>query len=406
MRSDCVNMVMVGIGGYGAYCLELARQVGEGGRLRLAAVIDPMAEDSPQWPRLAAEGVPSFPGLAEYGRSGLAADLAVIASPIAFHADQSAEALAMGMNVLCEKPMAATIEDAYRMRAARDTAGKFLEIGYQWSFSRAIQGLKRDVLAGRLGAPLRLLTWVGWPRTSAYYGRNTWAGRLRDDAGRWVLDSPVNNATAHYLHNMLYVIGPALERSATPVAITAECYRANPIENYDAACCRVETRERAEILFFAAHCVGEEAGPVFRFIFEDATVDYAAHGDIVARFADGREVNYGNPDRDPARKLAHCVERCRAECGAGPVCGPEAAMAHTLCVGGLRDIPIRDLGPEWIECRAHDEGATLTFVPWLNEAMRRGFESSRLFSEMGVPWAGPAMRIPLALPEETQADPR
>jgi predicted dehydrogenase len=390
-----IDVALIGIGGYGAYNLELVRQLQGAGRVRLAAVIDPMAEKSPHWPGLMAEGIPSFPTLAEFKRAGVAADLAVISSPIAFHAEQSCEALAMGMNVLCEKPMAATIEDAYRMRAVRDASGKFLEIGYQWSFSRAIQDLKRDILAGRLGAPLRLLTSVGWPRTSAYYGRNTWAGRLRDDAGRWVLDSPVNNATAHYLHNMLYVIGPALERSATPVAITAECYRANPIENYDAACCRVETREKAEILFFTAHCVQEEVGPVFRFIFENATVEYKPRGNILARFSDGREADYGNPDLDPVRKVMHCVEQCTTGAAAN-VCGPEAALAHTLCVNAMQDVPIHNVDPKWIERLTHNGGETLTFVPGLSEAIRLGGEQGRLFSEMQLPWACPAVRIPLA----------
>jgi len=223
----------------------------------------------------------------------------------------------------------------------------------------------------------------------------TWAGRLRDDAGRWVLDSPVNNATAHYLHNMLFVIGPAMARSATPVAITAECYRANPIENYDAACCRVETREKAEILFFTAHCVQEEVGPMFRFIFDNATVEYKPRGNIMARFTDGREVDYGNPDIDPTRKVMHCVDQCVPGTTAATVCGPEAALAHTLCINGMQEIPIRDFDPKWIERRTYDRGETLTFVPGLDEAIRQGGEQGRLFSELCLPWACSASRISL-----------
>ena len=392
---NTIDVALIGIGGYGAHHLEMVRQLQVAGRVRLSAVIDPLVEKSPHWPGLRAEGVPAFPTLAEFKRAGVPADLAVISSPIAFHAGQSCEAMAMGVNVLCEKPMAATIQDAYRMQAARNAAVKFLEIGYQWSFSGAIQGLKHDILAGRFGAPVRLLTWVGWPRTSAYYGRNTWAGRLCDEAGRWVLDSPVNNATAHYLHNMLFVIGPALNRSATPVTITAECYRANPIENYDAACCRVETQENVDVLFFTAHCVQGEGGPVFRFIFENATVEYKPHGTIIERFTDGHVADYGNPDLDPTRKLIHCVDQCVPGTAAATVCGPEAALAHTLCVNGMQEIPIHDFDPAWIQHQTRASGDTLTFVPGLFDALRQGFEQGRLFSELGLPWACPASRVSL-----------
>ena len=48
---------------------------------------------------------------------------------------------------------------------------------------------------------------VSFPRPLSYFKRNDWAGHLRTPAGEDVLDSPLNNATAHYLHNMLYVLG-------------------------------------------------------------------------------------------------------------------------------------------------------------------------------------------------------
>lgn len=52
-----------------------------------------------------------------------------------------------------------------------------------------------------------------------YNGRNAWAGARDDGAGTWILDSPINNATAHYLHNVLYVMGPAVDRSIRPVSV-------------------------------------------------------------------------------------------------------------------------------------------------------------------------------------------
>ena len=126
-------------------------------------------------------------------------------------------------------------------------------IGYQWSFSKAIQSLKNDIIKGLFGKPIRLKTLALWPRDDEYYGRNNWAGRIKENQGKWVLDSPMNNAVAHYLHNMFYVLGFEVDSSAVPKQVIAECYRANPIENYDTAVCRILTTDDVEILFYASH---------------------------------------------------------------------------------------------------------------------------------------------------------
>ena len=105
-------------------------------------------------------------------------------------------ALAHGSHVLCEKPLCVTPADATAMTRARDAAGRQVAIGYQWSFSAAIQRLKADILAGVLGRPKRMRCLVLWPRDETYYGRNRWAGAKRDAHGNLVLDRPVNNACA------------------------------------------------------------------------------------------------------------------------------------------------------------------------------------------------------------------
>jgi hypothetical protein len=125
-------------------------------------------------------------------------------------------------------------------------------------------GLKRDLLEGRYGRPLRLATLCAWPRDRAYYRRNSWAGRLRDrDSGAWVLDSPANNAMAHFLHNALFVLGPAMAHSALPAAVTAELARAYPIDSADTAACRVMTDGGCEVLFLASHVTERPIEPRF-----------------------------------------------------------------------------------------------------------------------------------------------
>lgn len=387
-----VDVLLIGIGGYGRNYLRGLENLPQA---RLCAVVDPFGHESPDWPTLEAEGVPLYPTLEAFLNAGGMAELAVIASPLAFHAEQTCAMLEAGMNILCEKPLCPTVAEAHRVLSARNESGKFLEVGYQWSFNAPIQQLKADILRGLMGRPRQFLTYVAWPRSSQYYSRNNWAGHICDPVGRLVYDSPVNNATAHYLHNMLFLAGLSLDRSAEPTSITAECYRGNPIENFDTACCRVETRDGPEILFYTTHCVLENVGPVFRFEFEHAQVQYTTGGEITATFYNGQQKRYGDPDLDNMGKLRHCLQRCRNPNTCTSVCGPEAAIAHTHCVEGIQQVPINNL-PEELLCKKHiGLNETLRYMPTLGDELHRCFSQGKLLSEAGVSWSKPATRIAL-----------
>ena len=266
-----VTVAMVALGGYGNFYLEAMFAEGEAHGIRLVAGVDPNPVRCRYLDRLEAENIPIFPDLNSFYEA-MTADLVVIAAPIPLHLPFTRTALAHGSNVLCEKPVAATVQEARAMAEADAEAAGLVGIGYQWSYSEAIESLKRDVMAGRLGAPVRMRTKVLWPRPLSYYNRSSWAARIKTDAGDWVLDSPVMNATAHYLHNCFYVLGEDRSSSAMPVDVEAELYRANEIENYDTGAIRCHTASGVEILYFAAHPVPETIGPVFSYEFEDGGV--------------------------------------------------------------------------------------------------------------------------------------
>jgi len=57
-----------------------------------------------------------------------------VSSPIHCHVPQSVAALRGGSHVLCDKPSRHGA-DVDRLADARDRAGRFVMIGYQWSFS-------------------------------------------------------------------------------------------------------------------------------------------------------------------------------------------------------------------------------------------------------------------------------
>jgi predicted dehydrogenase len=378
-------IVLSGIGGMGAFFLrELLDRASEG-RFRIAGAVDPAPERCPYLPELAALGVPVVPDL-EMFYARAEADFAIISSPHHFHADQTCTALAHGSDVLCEKPAAASSADLRRMIRARDASGRWAAIGYQWSFSEAIQTLKADILRGRFGRPIRLKCLYLWPRDHVYYTRNDWAGRRLAPTGAPLLDSPVNNAMAHDLHNMFYVLGGSVRESAVPAAIQGELRRANDIENFDTAALRSRTTDGAEILFWASHASRTDSGPVVRYEFERGEVTVEGRGvPIVGRFADGTEWKYGNPDAAPMKKLWDCLELVgRRE---SPVCGLEAAASQTLCVEGLQESApeITGFAPDRVR-REDPTGWKRTWIEGLDEELRLCYERNALPSEIGFDW--------------------
>jgi predicted dehydrogenase len=84
-----------------------------------------------------------------------APDIVHICSPHHFHAQHSILALDAGAHVLCEKPMATDINDALRMIAAADRAGRVGAICYTYRGYPLIEVLRAQVAAGAFGTLTR-----------------------------------------------------------------------------------------------------------------------------------------------------------------------------------------------------------------------------------------------------------
>jgi predicted dehydrogenase len=315
--------------------------------------------------------------------------LAIIATPTHLHAPHTCLALAAGANVLCEKPLAGSLQDAAKMAAAERESKRFVAIGYQWAFSDVMQSLKREILRGTFGRPKRLKTLVYFPRSSSYFTRNAWVGRIKTVSGEQVLDSPVNNATAHYLQNMLYLLGSSRQTSASPRVVQTERYRANAIENFDTAAMRVITECGVELLFYTTHAVPDRIGPICEMEFEDATVtfDGGRRSSVLARFRNGAVRNYGRCEIDHTDKIDQCIDSVRS--GISPACGIPAAIAHTLCVIAAHDSPspIHTISEQFHRPIGAGNDVLLT-IDGLSDAFQRCFHQDVLPGEAGqAPWA-------------------
>ncbi len=112
--------------------------------VRLAWVVD---TDLERAKRVAAEyGAETLP---DYRELGGKADIATVASPGVTHHEIASYLLSAGYDVLLEKPMATTIEEARSLAEAARHSGGILQIGHLERFNPAIRHLRSIVNAPR-----------------------------------------------------------------------------------------------------------------------------------------------------------------------------------------------------------------------------------------------------------------
>ncbi len=335
--STPVHILASAISGYGYYYLKTLFEEIPESRAQLVGVIDPTPEKSEYYPKILSREIPVYPDIRPFFTDGHKADLTIISSPIQCHVPQAIMALENGSNVLVDKPMSATVAEAEELIRIKNKTGLFVEVGYQWSFSEAIQNLKRDLEAGEFGRPIRMKTICLWPRDYAYYSRNSWAGKILSPDGKIVNDSPANNACAHFLHNMFFLMG--YQVSGFGFQVKGSRYRAYDIENFDTVSLRTLTGSGVELFFYASHATEHARNPEFVMECEHAVISLneSTQG-ILATWSDGRTRNYGLPDDDHQfKKMFSAIQSVR-EAGI-PVCPPEAAIFQTVCIEKLQESP-------------------------------------------------------------------
>lgn len=99
-----------------------------------------------------------------------------VCTPNSLHASITIAALNSGKHVLCEKPMATSIEEADQMIAASEKNGKKLMIGHNQRFVPSHQKAKELIASGELGKIYSFRTAFGHPgpETWSAEGADTW----------------------------------------------------------------------------------------------------------------------------------------------------------------------------------------------------------------------------------------
>ena len=189
-------------------------------------------------------------------------DIVDICTPVTLHFGQILAALAAGKEVICEKPLAASLAEADRVIAAeKEAAGRVMPI-FQYRFGNGVQKAKRIIELGHAGKPYLATVETAWKRTAKYY-ETPWRGRRATERGGVLLMHAIHN------HDLLtWLIGPA----ASVFARTAT--RVNPIEVEDCVAASLVMQNGA-LASLAATLGSQREISRLRLCFEQVTFESA-----------------------------------------------------------------------------------------------------------------------------------
>ena len=193
--------------------------------LSLAAVCDVIEERA----RGAGEkcGVPWFTSY-EKMLAETPCEVVAIATPSGMHPAHGILAARAGKHVVCEKPMAITLESADDLVHACDSAGVQLFVVKQNRLNATVQLLKRAIDKGRFGRLYLANATVRWSRPQEYYDQAPWRGTWEFDGGA------IMNQASHYVDLIQWLVGPV----ESVIAKTATLARRIEAEDSGAAVMR------------------------------------------------------------------------------------------------------------------------------------------------------------------------
>lgn len=146
-------------------------------------------------------------------------ELVSIATESGLHAEIAIYCIKLGINVIIEKPMAMSMEDADEIVRLSEEKHVKVSACHQNRFNIAVQEVRKALEAGRFGKISHGSIHVRWNRNLDYYEQAPWRGTWEQDGGalmnqcihgidllRWMLGDEVDEvygATRQQFHNYL-----------------------------------------------------------------------------------------------------------------------------------------------------------------------------------------------------------
>ncbi len=265
-------------------------------------------------------------------------DAVVVITPSFLHAEVTIAALERGLPVLCEKPMATTVEDANRMIEASRKSGKLLYIGFQKRLVPTTAKMHELAAAGEIG-PIEFVSgnlfrgdWnpKSWKYTDPKTGVATNWRYLTFTEGSALLEDGI-----HELDSLNWIVNDRVLR--VTAAGGNNVYRQR--ETVDHAAVIVEYENGVKLSF--DFCLfAPNAGPDARrlvFIGKEGVMQ-PENGKVAIRSHSGKEVRYVDvADDTPKNFTANAV---------GSAQDPETYQQYLAFAKGLSTGRSTGVGPE------------------------------------------------------------
>jgi len=132
------------------------------------------------------------------------ADVVSVCSPNGLHAEHSIKSLQAGFHVLCEKPMALSVQDCGDMINAAERANRRLFIVKQNRFNPPVAAVKKLIDEKRFGRIYSVQLSCFWNRNEAYY-KDSWKGTKNMDGGT------LFTQFSHFIDLLYWMIGDVKE---------------------------------------------------------------------------------------------------------------------------------------------------------------------------------------------------
>lgn len=133
-------------------------------------------------------------------------ELVSIALPSSLHAEAAIEAIKRGINVIIEKPMAMSIEDADEIIRLSKVHNVKVSACHQNRFNIAVQEMRAALEKGRFGTLSHGAITVRWGRDKSYYDQAAWRGKFATDGGALM------NQCIHGIDLLIWMCGGELTR--------------------------------------------------------------------------------------------------------------------------------------------------------------------------------------------------
>jgi UDP-N-acetyl-2-amino-2-deoxyglucuronate dehydrogenase len=194
--SQSLKCVLIGCGRISSKHIEVLSNLPD---VQIAGVCDIRPDRLER--AVAASGAPAFSHYMDMVET-VRPDVVSVLTESGSHSRIACDVVPYTRNLVVEKPMALTLDDADRMISTCDHAGVSLFVVKQNRYNRPVVKLRQALSAGRFGKLSLGTVRLRWCRPQAYYDQDPWRGTWKDDGGVFA------NQASHHVDLLQWMMGP------------------------------------------------------------------------------------------------------------------------------------------------------------------------------------------------------